>query len=390
MGVTELHSNQLATPSTENLLLECYESSIDYGELSPDPYQKLIILELQEIYNYLLVPDTAENGRKRFGKLFAISSASKRKQQNPPVQKGLYLWGGVGRGKTHLVDYFYKLVPTEQKLRLHFHRFMQLAHDELKQLDGVSDPLLEVAKNIAGKARLLCLDEMHVNDIGDAMLLGRLFKHLFDQGIVLVTTSNISPDGLYKNGLQREQFLPAIKLLEEYTNVVQMGGDLDYRSRTLEENGVYHLSSGHLSEQRLQNYFHKISGMELHQDRTDILINKRRIPVKMWADGVVWFSFDELCNTPRSAMDYVQIATFFHTVLISDIPIMDSDMEDSARRFVNMIDGFYDLHVNLVVSAEAEPESLYVADKLGFEFLRTASRLREMQTEEYIAAKHLF
>lgn len=393
MGVTEKSLATSPAEISDNFLLESYQSSIDSGELNADPFQKEVMLELQSVYTNLMLPEPVEK-RPRFGAFFSMSGSirkrhTNKKKQTTPFKRGLYLWGGVGRGKTHLVDYFYKLLPVDKKLRLHFHRFMQLVHDDLKELDGVSDPLYEVAKNMAAQARILCLDEMHVNDITDAMLLGKLFEHLFDMGVMLVTTSNIPPAGLYKDGLQRERFLPAIKLLEQHTKVVEMGGNMDYRLRTLEEHGVYYPSSGKLSEQRLQKYFHKLAGVELHVDRTDVIINNRTIPVRMWADGVVWFSFDDLCNTARSSEDYTQIATFFHTVLVSDIPVMDKNMDDAARRFVNMIDSFYDMHVNLVVSAGADPESLYSGERLAFEFQRTASRLREMQSKDYITIKHL-
>jgi cell division protein ZapE len=295
----------------------------------------------------------------------------------------------VGRGKTYLVDFFYKELPIKRKLRLHFHRFMQIVHEELNQLASTVDPLEMVAKNISKKADLLVLDEMHVNDITDAMLLGQLFKYLFEQKVVLVTTSNIPPHDLYKNGLQRAHFLPAIHLLEQHTKVVEMGGEIDYRTQTIVEVDAYQIGSGDLIEKRLERHFSALSGVELHNDRVDILINKRRIPIRKWAGGVVWFSFDVLCNTARSVDDYLEIATIFHTVLISDIPLMTSSMDDVARRFVNLIDSFYDLHVNLLVSAETAPEQLYVGNRLKFEFQRTASRLIEMQSKEYISLKHL-
>ena len=385
MGITATSTTTIAPAGADNFLSECYQLSIDSGELVADPFQRIVMMELQEVYNTLHAPYTSDN-RIRFGNFFSIVG---KKPKAKPIKKGLYLWGGVGRGKTHMVDYFFKLIPTEKKLRLHFHRFMQIVHEELATLKHVADPLHEVAKHLANKADIICLDEMHVNDITDAMLLGKLFEHLFDNEVVLVTTSNRPPQDLYKNGLQRDRFLPAIRLLEKFTKVVQMGGDDDYRLRTLEQNGVYHLSNGSLSEQRLRNYFHQLSGVELHEDRTDIIIMQRRIPVKMWADGVVWFSFEALCNTARSSDDYIQIANIFHTVLISDIPVMNKNTDDAARRFVNMIDEFYDLHVNLVVSAAVPAEQLYAGERLAFEFERTASRLREMQSKEYMAIKHL-
>lgn len=388
MGLTEQSTSTLATEIKDHFLCEAYQASIDSGELAADPFQKIVVDELQTVFNTLLVPHTPPpKKRGRFGKLFSLPN---KKPTVRPIRKGLYLWGGVGRGKTHMVDYFYKLIPTDKKLRLHFHRFMQVVHEDLAMLKHVADPLEEVANNLAAKTDIICLDEMHVNDITDAMLLGKLFEHLFNKGVILVTTSNRVPSDLYKDGLQRDRFLPAIALLEKYTKVVQMGGDEDYRLRTLEQNGVYHLSSESSNQDELlQNYFHELSGIELHDGRTDITIRHRSIPVKMWADGVVWFTFDSLCNTARSSDDYIEIASFFHTVLISNIPVMEKSMDDAARRFVNMIDEFYDLHVNLVVSADAEPESLYTGDRLEFEFERTASRLREMQSKDYMTIKHL-
>ena len=383
MKLTGNSTTALKQENIDKLLIESYQISIDSGELEADPFQQQIVLELQQVYNTLLPPSPSANNS--FFKRFLPYIANKSK----PLKKGLYIWGGVGRGKTLLVDYFFNLVPTDRKLRLHFHRFMQLVHEELGALKHIEDPLAVVAKKLAGRIDLLCLDEMHVNDITDAMLLGKLFEHLFASGIILVTTSNYQPNQLYKNGLQRERFIAAIKLLEKQTKVVQMGGDEDYRLKTLEQSTVYHMSNGTVSECCLQKYFHKIAAIELHQDRNDIIIKQRSIPVKMWADGVVWFDFNQIGNTARSTADYIQIANIFHTVLISDIPIMDASMDDIARRFVNMIDEFYDLSVNLVVSAQTTPEKLYTGKRLQFEFERTASRLQEMQTEKYMAVKHL-
>lgn len=381
MGLPEENSVILPEINSDTYLLDCYQSSIESGELYPDPHQKKVILQLQKIYNEALI-QTSKKNTFYFDKLFSHLNSRECK-------KGLYLWGGVGRGKTHLIDCFYKMLPGRKKLRLHFHRFMQLVHEELHTFSGISEPLNTVAKNIAKKADILCLDEMHVNDITDAMLLGRLFEHLFEHGVVLVTTSNIPPKDLYKGGLQRARFLPTITLLEQYTTVMEMGGEQDYRSRALEQNGLYHLSSSQFTEQRMKNYFQQSSGIELHQDRTDIIINKRHIPVKACSGGIVWFDFDVLCFSPRSASDYAEIATFFHTVMISDIPVMDSSMDDAARRFVNLIDILYDSNVNLVVSAAVDPDEIYLSGKLTFELQRTLSRLKEMQSKEYLTAEHL-
>jgi len=373
-----LAGSNSATESADTTLIAGYQKAIDNGNLSADSHQQEVLKELQQVYNQLIV-DTSSLQQSSFASLFIRPKIKKR------AQAGLYLWGGVGRGKTHMVDYFYNQLPIKKKLRLHFHRFMQLVHEELKLLEGVADPLKQVANNLANKARLLCLDELHVIDITDAMLLGRLFQHLFDMDVALVTTSNFHPDDLYRNGLQRERFLPVIKLLKEHTKIIEMGGEFDYRKKALQEIGFYYLSSNSDSDQKLEEHFHRLSGVELHQDRTDIIINSRKIPVRMWNAEVVWFDFNDLCNTPRSTEDYTQIATFFRTILISNIPVMDSSMEDAARRFINMIDTFYDMHINIVVSADAEPERLYTSTKLIFEFKRTASRINEMQSQNYIS-----
>lgn len=378
--------------TNDGFLLESYQSSIDLGEITADLYQREIILELQLVFDQLVQEKAVVESGKSWHYFTQWIAHLIAEKPSEPTIKGLYIWGGVGRGKTYLVDLFYKLLPIEDKLRLHFHRFMQRVHEELANCEGIANPLQTVANNLAGKIRLLCLDEIHINDITDAMLLATLFEHLFDLDVVVVMTSNVPPKGLYKDGALRERFEPAIKLLEKYTKVVKIQGNIDYRLNILSNGSTYYLldnnHSDTASEQYLEHYFHQLSGIELHQERVDIVINNRHIPVKMWADGVVWFSFDELCNTPRSPMDYSQIALFFHTVLISDIPIMDNTMNDIARRFINLIGMFYDMHTNIVVSAFAEPESLYTGTKLAFEFQRIASRLREMQSEDYIKARH--
>ncbi len=389
---------QLQQEQSENALLSNYQASIDTGEITSDPNQKVIIVELQEVFDRLIKSSTLRPQSSAFEFSFSNIFFNKTESVTPSViNRGLYIWGGVGRGKTHLVDLFYKVIPIERKMRLHFHRFMQLVHEELNQFDSVSDPLSVIAKSFSKKARLLVLDEILVNDITDAMLLGTLFKYLFENGVVLITTSNMPPDELYKNGLQRERFKPAIALLEQYTKVLEISGKVDYRLQLLSQRDLYLIIDESLpkeeakqkSYQQLLKRFEEISAINFHQDRQDIIINGREIPVEMWTDGIVWFNFEQVCNSPRSTADYSQIATIYHTVLISDIPIMDNEMNDAARRFTNMIDIFYDFHVNLIVSAHAKPENLYTSNKLKDEFKRTASRLKEMQSKEYLQAKHL-
>ena len=365
---------------TNGPLVTAYLESIESGELGHDPAQQLVMQELQIIYDKVVHQETKLAPKKSFLSFFT----DRTKKQNPDPVKGLYLHGGVGRGKTHLVDFFFERLPIEKKMRLHFHRFMQIVHEELAKLDSVSDPLKQVAKIFTNKAQVLCFDEFHVIDITDAMILGRLLEHLFADGLVLVTTSNFHPDDLYKNGLQRDRFIPAINLLKEHTKLVEMGGNYDYRSEAFKELGIYYFVSDENSNERLDHHFKQLSGVELYEGREEVIINKRLIPAKKFTSDVIWFEFDDLCNTPRSTEDFIQIASFFKTVLISNIPLMDSSLDDAARRFINMIDTFYDMHINIVVSAAAQPEKIYSGKKLKFEFDRAISRINEMQTTKYI------
>ncbi len=375
-------ASEYSLAEKQNILIEGYRKSIKDGQIRVDPDQEEVIHELQLIYDQLIKTPAPIKPKKTLASFFSRSKDA----PVPHKIKGLYLWGGVGRGKTHLVDFFYEQLPIENKMRLHFHRFMQIVHDEMGTLDSVSDPLEQVAKSFAKRARVLCLDELHVIDITDAMILGRFFQHLFDAGLILITTSNFHPDSLYKNGLQRDRFLPAIELLKENTKVVEMGGDYDYRSKAFKEIGTYYFLNGKGSEEILEKHFHRLSGIELYDDKKEIIINGRLIPVKMFSPNVVWFEFDDLCNAPRSTEDYTEIASYFKSIIVSNIPVMGHDLDDAARRFINMIDTFYDMRINIVISAEKEPEFLYTADKLKFEFVRAVSRIREMQTSKYITS----
>jgi len=369
-------------------VLSCYQHNIKTKDFLFDAEQEPVIQALQNLYEKLVASEhkTIPYGLDRF--LSFVGNTFEQNKAQPDIQ-GLYIWGGVGRGKTYLMNLFYQCLPIDKKLRLHFHRFMQIAHEELNTLEGVEDPLQQVAKNFASKAQIICLDEVHVIDITDAMLLGRLLDHLFSLNIVLVSTSNFAPHELYKDGLQRKQFLSAVSLLEKHTQVIELKGSKDYRLQMMQQSTLYQIASGELSEQRLEQQFEALAGIQLHRERREVIINQRSIPVKRWSDGIAWFSFDALCTDFRSTADYLQIGRYFHTVFISDIPIMATDQDDKARRFINMIDTFYDLHVNIVVSAAALPEELYTSERLAFEFKRTASRLREMQSKDYLAEKHI-
>ena len=307
--------------------------------------------------------------------------------QAPRKVRGLYLWGAVGRGKTFLTDLLLESLPGERKLRLHFHRFMGRVHAELARLAGRSDPLRDVAAHFAAQARLFCLDEFFVTDIGDAMILAGLLRHLFAQGVTLVTTSNIEPAGLYRDGLQRAKFLPAIELLQECCEVYELLSAQDYRLRALTKSGVYFTPLDAAAERALHACFERIAP-GLRRPEPAILVNGRDIAVRRRADAVIWFDFADLCEGPRAVADYIELAQTFSTVLISGVPRFSALMEDAARRFVNLVDEFYDHGVNLVLSAATPVTELYAGERLSAEFARTCSRLIEMQSVEYLGAAH--
>ena len=359
-------SDGLDTPSA------LYARGVAARRWQDDPAQRTALATLDRIHAELLAP--ASWWQRWRGK-----SAT-------PV-RGLYLWGAVGRGKTFLVDLFVDALPSEAKLRVHFHRFMGRVHAELAKLDGHSDPLREVAAHFANKARVLCLDEFFVTDIGDAMILAGLLRHLFARGVTLVTTSNIEPHLLYRDGLQRAKFLPAIALLEQHCEVRQLQSSQDYRLRALTEAGIYFTPLGERAERALDACFERIAP-GTPRTQAQIEINGRDITVKRRANGVIWFDFDALCEGPRAVADYIEVAQSFHTVLISSVPQFSPMMEDAARRFVNLVDEFYDRGVNLVLSAATPITELYDGERLRAEFSRTESRLIEMQSREYLAAAH--
>ena len=302
-------------------------------------------------------------------------------------ERGLYIWGGVGRGKTHLVDTFYDSLALERKLRVHFHRFMQRVHAALTQHSGAKNPLEVVADDIADEALVLCFDEFFVSDIGDAMILGGLIDALFRRGVTLVTTSNIPPQELYRDGLQRSRFLPAIALLEQHLTVTHLEASTDYRFRTLQRADLWHVPHDRTAAEALSAYFSSLTGREAGDPRS-VDINQRPLTLLADAPGVAWATFSTLCEEPRSAVDYVEMAREYHTVLIEQIPLLDRDKEDAVRRFINLVDEFYDRNVKLIATAAEAPEELYDGSRLRFEFDRTVSRLQEMRTEEYLKAEH--
>ena len=305
-----------------------------------------------------------------------------------PAVKGLYLWGGVGRGKTWLMDLFFDCLPFQDKLRLHFHRFMREVHAELNKLPEQEDPLRAVAQHLRARARVICFDEFFVSDITDAMLLGRLFEHLFAMGVTLVATSNVPPDQLYRDGLQRERFLPAIRQIKSHTQVLEVGGDTDYRLRHMQDTQLFYVPAGPKADRHLEQVFQCLTGH--HQPASgDLSLNGRDIPTRRHSDGVAWFDFQALCEGPRSQEDYIEIARGFHTVLLSGIPQLGVEDADAARRFIALVDEFYDRRVKLAASAAVPLTDLYIGKHLSFEFERARSRLTEMQTKEYLSEAHL-
>ncbi len=351
-----------------------YNADLGRADFSPDPAQALAVQHLESIYRELI-----ERRPRR------VPLASRLEW---PAVRGLYLWGGVGRGKTYLMDCFYDALPFTRKRRTHFHRFMHSVHEARKQYPDAQDPMAKVASDIAEQTRVLCFDEFFVSDIADAMILARLLEVLFEQGVTLVTTSNIAPDGLYRDGLQRQRFLPAIGLLKQHTQVLQVDGGTDYRFRVLEKAELYHHPLDAQADINLQQYFEAIAP-EPGVAHAKLRLHGRDLVTRHRADGVLWMDFAELCQGPRGSADYVEIARCFHTVLLSDVPALTRELEDESRRFVNLVDEFYDRGVKLILSAAEPLERLYQGERLQFEFQRTQSRLLEMQSHSYLAKPHL-
>jgi len=311
------------------------------------------------------------------------SNALKKLINRPEIPRGVYMYGGVGRGKSFLMDCFYNAVPLKRKTRLHFHEFMREVHRELQELQGTVNPLDELGKRMAKRYRLVCFDEFHVADITDAMILHRLLAALFANGVGFVTTSNFKPDDLYPNGLHRDRILPAIALLNEKLEVLSVDNGTDYRRRTLEQVKLYHMPLGPEADEEMTNAFNRLAET---QDEDPILhIEAREIRARRKAGGVVWFDFRELCGGPRSQNDYLEIASQFHTVLLSDVPHMPVNMASPARRFTWLVDVLYDRRCKLIMSAAVAPEALYTDGPLAHEFPRTVSRLTEMQSTEFLA-----
>lgn len=361
---------------------EVYQEDLTHPEFHHDPAQENAVKALQRLYDDLLNKPDAQKG------LGASLKRWFKKPSKPTPAKGIYFYGGVGRGKTYLVDTFYECLPFDDKMRVHFHRFMHRIHDELKQLKQAQDPLKIIATKLAKEARIICFDEFFVSDITDAMILGTLMQELFGHGITLVATSNIVPDDLYKNGLQRARFLPAIDLINKHTEVINVDSGVDYRLRTLEQAELYHHPLDEAATANLHEYFAKLAPEKGSQDEA-IDINNRKIRTCLNADGVMMVEFKELCEGPRSQSDYIEISRCYHSVLVANVKPMGQNNDDVARRFIAMVDEFYERHVKLIMSAAVPMDELYSQGKLSFEFQRCMSRLKEMQSHDYLATEHL-
>lgn len=361
--------------------LERYQADLKRPDFFHDPAQEQAVRHLQRLYDDLVAGELNQRtGSGLFGKL---------RKRRPELIKGLYFWGGVGRGKTYLVDTFFDALPFERKMRTHFHRFMQRVHQELKTLKGEKNPLTVIAKRFANEARVICFDEFFVSDITDAMILATLLEELFKNGVSLVATSNIVPDGLYKDGLQRARFLPAIALLNQHTDVVNVDNGVDYRLRALEQAELYHWPLDAEAEVSLRRSFESLVPDIVEVVEAEVLtIENRPIRSVRVCEDVAWFEFRELCDGPRSQNDYIELAKEFHAVLLANVEQMGVSKDDMARRFINLVDEFYDRSVKLIISAEVDLKDLYSGARLEFEFQRTLSRLLEMQSHEFLARPH--
>jgi cell division protein ZapE len=347
-------------------VVSLYQQSLARRGFVQDPSQWRAVERLQRLYE-----EWSEYKKRR-------SSALKRLLVRPPLPKGVYLWGPVGRGKSFLMDSFYRCVPLLRKRRVHFHHFMREIHRELDAAKGIEDPIAFVAEKTSKRYRLVCFDEFHVSDIADAMILGRFLEQTMERGVEYVMTSNYAPDQLYPNGLQRERFLPAIEFLKQRLDVVAVDNGTDYRRLKMERLQVYHLGD----DAPFERIFSDLKDVE--EERQPLDVEGREIPYRKRAGGLVWFDFSVLCGGPRSYADYVDLAKRFHTVMLSGVPRMSARDSDAARRFTWLVDVFYDDRVKMVISAEAPPEELFAQGENAAEFQRTVSRLIEMQSAQYL------
>ncbi|MFB1094354.1 cell division protein ZapE [Vibrio diabolicus] len=363
--------------------LQQYQKDIAEHGFQRDEAQYQAVVALDKLYHAIVEFQSAPVPQlSKWQKLMG------KKIDMPEPPKGLYFWGGVGRGKTYLMDAFFDALPTQRKMRVHFHRFMYRVHDELKLLGDVENPLAKVADKFKEEADVVCFDEFFVSDITDAMILATLLQEMFKRQMILVATSNIEPQNLYRNGLQRARFLPAIDMILARCDVLNVDSGVDYRLRTLEQAEIYHYPLDEQANINLNKYYHQLTGerqIVAHQ----IEVNHRQLEVIEASDGVLHASFAQLCQTARSQNDYIELSRIYHTVLLADVQQMNRKIDDAARRFIALVDEFYERNVKLIISAEVPMEDLYTEGQLEFEFKRCLSRLTEMQSHEYLAREHL-
>ena len=362
---------------------EWYGRDLLRSNFDSDPRQAAAVEKLDTLYSHLEIDSKSIFHRPLEG-IYSLFMGRRN-----GAARGIYLWGGVGRGKTYLMDCFFDCLPFKEKKRLHFNRFMRLVHAELDSLKGQKNPLEIVAANLSNQVRVLCLDEFFVDDIADAMILKGLLHSLFDKGLCLVTTSNISPDHLYHNGLQRQQFLGAIEQIKRNCDVFNLDGGVDYRLRALQRTELYYFPLNNIAEASIEATFSRLSNPNVVVNKMiELQVEKRDIRVLKIAGDIIWFKFCDICEGPRSQNDYIQIAKEFKSVFISSIPILGAQNDNAARRFIHLVDEFYDRNVKLVLSAETSIEKLYSGGRLEIEFQRTISRLIEMQSNEFLARPH--
>ena len=358
-----------------------YRHDLDASGFEYDADQENAVTHLQRLYDDLIAAQTQPKKRKWYQRFLSSNKSGN-------TIKGLYFWGGVGRGKTYLMDTFYDCLPFDNKMRIHFHRFMHRIHQELRLLKDVENPLITIAEKLSKETQIICFDEFFVSDITDAMLLGGLFEQLFGHGVTLVATSNIPPDELYRNGLQRVRFIPTIELLKIHTHIINVDSGIDYRLRTLEKAEIYHYPLDQQAKINLDTYFEQLA-VDPKQENVQIIVMDRKLDVAKEADGIALFEYSVLCESARSQVDYMEISRCYNTILMANVKVMGQESDDTARRFIALVDEFYERNVKLIISAQVAMEHLYQGGILSFEFKRCLSRLQEMQSREYLGRPHL-
>lgn len=353
---------------------ERYSQALSSGQFLPDEAQAQAVQELDRVWHELI-------------HRYKASKKAFRRFRRQTAPRGVYMWGGVGRGKTWLMDQFFESIPFRRKLRMHFHHFMQHVHRELNKLSGQRNPLDLVADQIYKDAVIICFDEFFVSNVTDAMILSDLFQKLFQRGITLVATSNIAPDGLYKNGIHRDRFLPTIEMVKKNCVVLNVDAGVDYRLRVLKQAQLFKAPLSHEAQQWIAQRFSALTQTQV-QSQESIIINNRIVETIGHTEDVLWCEFSELCLKPRSPSDFIEIANIYNTVLVSNVSHLTDQINDATRRFIYLVDEFYDRGVKLLLTSQDDIINIYQGEKLAFEIERTRSRLLEMQSDEYLHSEH--